>query len=477
MYVMTAEKIERVLCGKKLAGKPKVTANRLVVDSREVGEDTIFAALSGEHTDGHNYLEKALDSGASILLVEQEDAGRRVANHPRVTSGKATVILVRSVYKAIAGLASYQRDLMDVNKKVLVIGVTGSTGKTSTKEFIAAILSSKKHVVATRGNQNNELGAPLTILRVDESTEVLIVEMGMRARGQVRDLAKMARPHIGVISTLGTSHIELLGSREEIARAKAELFEELPESGLALYRFEEDFRAILQEAARCEQVSVGFDKDADIVLDQLICDEQGCYAARITGPFGRFSFTLHVPGQHHLVNASFGIVIGARLGIDNETLRDAAKEATLSGMRFARALDEASGLTFINDAYNANPTSMQGALNTFAHLATHGKHIAVLGDMLELGDFGPQAHREVGQLAAQLGIDVLLCYGELSQEMARAAKQLGLKKVYHFELGKIDELCQRLNVEASQEDIILLKASRGCALEQVIEKMGAYRAS
>lgn len=476
MYSMTAEKIARVLCGSLIAGEPTVSATRVVVDSREVTGGALFAALVGERVDGHDYVEKALDLGAAILLVEQEEAGKRASEHPRVQAGEASIILVRSVFKAIAGLASHQRDLMDMRNNVTVVGVTGSTGKTSTKEFIASILSSQKNVVATRGNQNNELGAPLTVLRVDESTEVLIVEMGMRGKGQVRDLARMARPHIGVISTLGSSHIELLGSREEIAHAKAELFEELPSEGVALYRYEENFSEVLRGAAQCEQISVGFDGAADVVLDHLTCDDQGCYSARISGPFGAFDFSLSVPGEHHLVNASFGIVIGARLGIDNETLKKACTHATLSGMRFARVKDEVSGLSFINDAYNANPTSMEGALRTFAHLFSQGKRIAVLGDMLELGDFGPRAHREVGALCATLPIDVLICYGELSRDMAQAARAANMSYVYHFELGKMDELCAQLAKLAAPEDIILLKASRGCALEQVIEKMGAYRA-
>lgn len=476
MYSMTAEKIARVLCGMLFAGASDVSASRVVIDSRDVEADTLFAALVGARADGHEYLETALDKGASILLVEQEDAAQRVADHPSIVNGQASVIVVRSVFKGITGLASHQRDLMDMRNDVTVIGVTGSTGKTSTKEFIASILSSRKNVVATRGNQNNELGAPLTVLRVDDRTEVLIVEMGMRGKGQVRELARMARPHMGVISTLGTSHIELLGSREEIAHAKAELFRELPESGIALYRFEEDFRDILIDAAECEKISVGFDRAANVVLDNVICDEQGCYQARITGPFGSFEFSLSVPGEHHLVNASFGIIIGARLGIDNETLKEACKHATLSGMRFARVLDKASGLTFINDAYNANPTSMAGALHTFSHLCTRGKRIAVLGDMLELGDYAPEAHREIGALCSSLSIDTLLCYGEFSAEMAQAAQDAGMPYVYHFELGKIDELCQKLAAIAQPQDLILLKASRGCALEQVIEKMGAYRA-
>lgn len=476
MYSMTAEKIARVLCGTLYAGGQDAKASRVVIDSREVKDATLFAALVGARADGHEYLETALDNGASILLVEQEESAQRIATHPKIVSGEASVIVVRSVFKGITGLAAHQRDLMDMRNDVVVVGVTGSTGKTSTKEFIASILSSEKKVVATRGNQNNELGAPLTVLRVDEETEVLIVEMGMRGKGQVRELARMARPHIGVISTLGTSHIELLGSREEIAHAKAELFKELPTTGVALYRYEEDFRDILIDAADCEKVSVGFSGSADIVLDNVSCDEQGCYSARIAGPFGSFEFSLSVPGEHHLVNASFGIVIGARLGISNETLKDACVHATLSGMRFARVLDQSSGLTFINDAYNANPTSMSGALRTFARLSTKGKRIAVLGDMLELGDFGPQAHREVGELCARLPIDILFCYGELSQEMAESALEAQMPYVYHFELGKIDELCQKLAEVAQPQDIILLKASRGCALEQVIEKMGAYRA-
>ena len=477
MYQLTAEKIARVVCGTVLMGSPQADANRVEIDSRAVGENTLFAALVGARSDGHDYIESALDAGATVVLVERADAAEVARGHEAITEGRACIILVRSVFRALQGLACHQRDLLDMRNEVTVIGVTGSTGKTSTKEFIASILASKKNVIATRGNQNNELGAPLTMLRVTEDTEVLVVEMGMRGKGQVRELAKMARPHYGVVSTLGSSHIELLGSREEIAHAKAELFEELPQTGVALYRYEEDFRAILEQAADCEHISVGMNEAANVVLDNITSDAHGCSSARITGPFGSFTFDLHVPGEHHIINASFGIIIGARLGIDNETLAQACSHATLSGMRFARILDKASGLTFINDAYNANPTSMAGACRTFAHLATKGKRIAVLGDMLELGEYAPEAHRLVGEMCAQQQIDVLFAYGDYSQEMAEMARQGKMEYVYQFELGKIDELCQKLAELAQPEDLILLKASRGCALEQIIEKMGAYRAS
>lgn len=476
MYLLTAEKIARVVCGSILMGNPEAAATRVEIDSRAVVENTLFAALVGARNDGHDYIASALDAGATIVLVEREEAAEQVREHEALANNRACIISVRSVFRAIQGLACHQRDLLDMRNEVTVIGVTGSTGKTSTKEFIASILASTKNVIATRGNQNNELGAPLTILRVTEGTEVLVVEMGMRGKGQVRQLAKMARPHYGVVSTLGTSHIELLGSREEIAHAKAELFEELPQTGVALYRYEENFRLILEEAAHCEHVSVGMSPAANIVLDEIETDEQGCSSARITGPFGSFRFTLHVPGEHHIINASFGIVIGTRLGIDNETLAQACSHATLSGMRFARTFDKASGLTFINDAYNANPTSMAGACHTFGHLATQGKRIAVLGDMLELGDYSPDAHRQIGVLCAHQNIDILFAYGDYSQDMADAARENKMNYVYQFELGKIDELCQKLAELAQPEDLILLKASRGCALEQIIEKMGAYRA-
>lgn len=476
MYTLTAEQIARVVCGTVVVGQPNACATRVSIDSRNIDNTTLFAALDGARSDGHDYIEQALEAGARIILIDRAKATYAQNFQELVDEKAACVVAVKSVFKALQGLASHQRDLLDLHGRVTVIGVTGSTGKTSTKEFIASILSQEKEVVATNGNQNNELGAPLTILRVTEQTEVLVVEMGMRGKGQVRELARIARPHIGVISTLGSSHIELLGSREEIAHAKAELFEELPQAGCALYRFEENFREVLQEAANCEQISVGFDKDADIILDEVVCDDQGRYSAHITGPFGSFNFSLPVPGEHHLVNASFGIVIGARLGIDPQVLVRACSHATLTGMRFAHQSDAQSGLTFINDAYNANPTSMEGACRTFSHVACKGKRIAVLGDMLELGDYSKQAHRAIGSLCARLSLDVLICYGDYAADMAQAAQGEKMECVYQFELGKMDELCQKLYELATPQDLILLKASRGCALEKIIEKMGAYSA-
>lgn len=471
MYQLSAKTIARVIGAKIVAGTAEACAQAVSLDSREVRPHTLFAALKGERSDGHSFVRTALEGGASIVIIEDPKALEALA-FIDITHDYA-VLQVRSVLIALQDLASYQRDLIDVHGGVKVIGVTGSTGKTSTKEFIASILSTHFKTVATLGNQNNELGAPLTLLRVKEDTQVLVVEMGMRGRGQVRALARMARPHIGCISTLGTSHIELLGSREEIARAKAELFAELPSDGHGYYRAEEDFTEILKEAAECRTTSIGFSDEADLRLTDATTDRDGRPSARLSGPFGTVTLKLKVPGVHHLVNASFGVAIGAELGMNNEELERACAQATLSGMRFKKVCLPDRKITFINDAYNANPTSMTGSCRTFAVLSVPGRRIAVLGDMLELGDFSQKAHRSIGELCTTLGFDAVFAYGDYAEDLLAPLRAMKHPpELFSFETGSLNELCEQLDAFVQPDDTILLKASRGCAFETIIDRLG-----
>jgi len=472
VYRFSAREITDAVDGTLLAGDESITADAFNIDSRSVGIGSVFAAFRGENSDGHAHLEHAVSAGATVVLVSERGAFE--SKRAVIDERKVAVVLVDDMGKAVQDLARYQRSRLH-ESGVAVIAVTGSTGKTSTKEFIAAVLSPTFSVVSTSGNQNNELGMPLTLLRADETTQVVIVEMGMRGSGQIAELASIARPRYGVVTSVGTSHLELLGTRADIARAKAELFEQLPPDGVALYDYSDEFGALLSDAAACRRLTVGFDGRADVAIEDCVLDAQGLPSARFESGDVAIDISLTVPGLHHLLNAGYAVAIALELGVAEEEIGDRLGRVQLSGMRFSEVRNDDLEITFINDAYNANPTSMKGSLKTFAALSTPGRKIAVLGDMLELGDYSSKAHGDVGELVAGLSLDAVFAYGDYSQLVADASRRSEFTRVFEYELDKMDRLCSDLASYVRPGDTVLLKASRGLALERIIDVLGDPR--
>lgn len=472
MYRYNAREIADAIGGMFLSGDESIMADDITIDSREVKAGSVFAAFLGENSDGHAYLESAASSGATVLLVSDKDAfeSRKAA----FDDSAVAVIFVDDMRKAIQDLARHQRSRLHDNE-VVVIAVTGSTGKTSTKEFIAAVLSPTFKVISTFGNQNNELGMPLTLLRADETTQVVIVEMGMRGSGQITELASIARPRYGIVTSVGTSHLELLGTRMNIAHAKAELFAQLPSDGVALYDFSDEFGSLLSVAADCRHLTVGFCDHADVAIKDATLDALGLPSARYRSGEVAIDVSLTVPGLHHLLNAGYAAAIALELGVAEEEIRSRLGHAQLSGMRFSAVRNDNLQITFINDAYNANPTSMRGSLRTFAALGATGRKIAVLGDMLELGDYSSKAHEEIGELVAELSLDAVFVYGDFSSAIAAGSRNHEFVRVFEYGLDKMDKLCSDLGEYVRPGDTVLLKASRGLALERIINVLGDFR--
>lgn len=461
----------------------------LTWDTRSISEGDTFVALPGERVDGHAFVPDALRAGASIILVSDRPEAETLLLAREMG---AAIIEVSDTLVAITDIARAWRKAL----RGQVIALTGSSGKTTTKNLIRDVLSASFRVVATEGNQNNELGVPNTILSADPETQVIVVEMGMRGRGQIAQLCEFAAPDMGLITNVGEGHIELLGSKENIALAKAELFEALPEgNGRAFLNRRDAFAGFIVENTDLKSRRVGltwFDgsgtatpylKENDDVEGSVTEDEPfaswGAWAEEIKlDSQGRPRFTLHVGlesqeclvplrGAHNVHNACAAASVGSALGMDIQTIVSAIEEAKPECGR-QDVLTAPGDYLVIDDTYNANPDSMRAALLMLASYGVRGRRVAVLGDMGELGDFSEACHKGIGQLAAELDLDRLICVGELASFIASEARGAGMEsdKILHVE--SIPDVLTDLESYAGPGDVVLVKASRFMGLERVV---------
>lgn len=415
-------------------------------DTRKITPNCLFIALKGENFDGHDYAAKALESGAGAAVCERDcGLGERQ-------------MLVGSTRKALLDLAGYYRSLF----KIPFVGITGSVGKTTTKDMVHAALSAKYNTLKNEGNLNNEIGVPLTLFRLDPSHEAAVIEMGMSGFGEISAMTNIVRPDVAIITNIGVSHIEKLGSREGILKAKLELLEGMKPNAPVILNADNDMlRTVRPGAHRTVFYSiddpVGEYRASDIVMtdDSLeFTVAAGEEAARAKLP---------CTGRHNVYNALAACAAGKCLGIDIAESLEALKGYVPSGMR--QRIVKKGGITFIEDCYNASPDSQAAALAVLGAMKAT-RRIAVIGDMLELGSFSEQAHREVGEKAAQNGIDAVLTYGERALLTAEGAKAGGVPLVRSFSDKK--ELSDFLLSELHEGDAVLFKASRGMKLEDVI---------
>ena len=467
------------------APNPDAQIASVTWDSRTAGEGSLYVALAGERVDGHDFVLAAVSAGARCVLVTRALPDEMVA---RVQELGAAVLLVDDAQKAITDLACAWRGRL----RGRVVGLTGSNGKTTTKNLVRDVLSCAGSVTATRGNQNNELGVPNTLLAADADTLNVVVEMGMRGLGQIESLCSFVRPEWGIVTQVGESHIELLGSRENIARAKSELIAALPEGGIAFLNGADDMSDFVWECAQGAERGVGavcFDgsgahrEDAvagwragravwasDISLDDAGCASFTLFARGFSDGAGCESAicSLALSGLHNVHNACAAAAVGLAAGLSLEVIVEALGAAKPESGR-QEMLTAREGFTVVNDAYNANPDSMRAALNTFAAMHVTGSRIAVLGDMGELGDFGPAGHREMGALAAALGIDRLVSVGDLGSLIAEAAEEGGMPEDRVFRTADAAGALEVVKGLVGPGDAVLVKASHSVGLERVVE--------
>lgn len=463
MLTLSVDMLTDLTAGELLTGSRDAMVNGAVIDSREVRSGSAFFAFIGENTDGHAYCLEALASGARALVVTRPEAELGTIVELARTRG-AAVVRVADVLGALQALAAYHRSRLFCP----VIGVTGSTGKTTTKEFLVAVLGRKDKVVATVGNRNNELGVPLTILDAGADTDLLVIEMAMRGQGQIAELAAIARPTMGLVTNVGVSHIELLGSQEAIASAKAELVEAVPADGTVFLNGDDAFTESVAARAVAPVVRYGLSETCEVRAEDVAVDTDSVAHFTLVLPGSRTRISLGVPGRHNVYNALATAAVATALGHEPIDIATGLVSARGGDMRM-QSFMSATGVHVINDAYNANPTSMRAAVDTLAGISAEGRSIAVLGDMAELGSLTELAHFQLGEHVSAAGIDILVTVGDKARRIADGASAEGMDSSVVRPCASVEEASEVLDDLLEPGDVVLVKASRVMGLERVVE--------
>ena len=452
MKTMTIAEIAKATGAKIVQGDVTVQVSAVSTDTRTLIPGQLFFALRGERVDAHDFLPRAAAAGAAGLV-----AARAVAGLP----AEVPLLLVDDPLLALQKLAGYNRK----SYSLPVVAVTGSSGKTTTKDMIAAVLATALNTLKTPGNLNNEIGLPLTLLELSARHQAAVVEMAMRGPGEIDFLCRIARPTAAVITNIGEAHFERLGSVEAIARAKGELCEHIGPAGFALLPAESPY--IREQAARCRGKVFYFGADARADLRAEKIQSEG-RATRFDAVMGkeRFSVRLPLPGRHNVLNALAAAGVGRALGLSFAQIAEGLERVSLSGMRLE--ITDQEGITVINDAYNANPASMRAALDVLAQVAGPRRKIAVLGDMLELGALAAAGHRRVGEALLENGVDYLVTVGEHAREIAAGAKENGFPAEKSRECATGEEAAAVLKALLVPGDVMLVKGSRGMRMEKII---------
>ena len=429
--------------GKEAAG--------IVIDSRKVEPGDIFVAIRGERVDGHQFIREVFDKGAIAVVCEEE---------PEELPGPC--IRVEDSLAALRQIAAFYREQMPIP----IVGITGSVGKTSTKEFVASVLAQKYKTHKTQGNFNNEIGVPLTLLAMPEDTEAAVVEMGINHFGEMHRLSEMVKPDICVMTNIGQCHLEFLGSRDGILKAKSEIFDFMNPEGTVCVNGDDDKLMTIGEVHGKRPVHFGLSPENDIYADTIVSRGLLGSTATIHTPDAAFDVQIPLPGAHMVLNALAATAVGLQLGLTTEQI--AAGIAAVQAVSGRSRVVQAKDLVLIDDCYNANPVSMKASIDVLSNAP--GRKIAVLGDMGELGAEEKQLHYMVGEHFAGKGIDALYCVGTLSQEIAKAVRTCSSKtEVHHYE-DKAD-LIKDLVKEVQSGDTVLVKASHFMGFPEIVKKL------
>jgi UDP-N-acetylmuramoyl-tripeptide--D-alanyl-D-alanine ligase len=428
------------------------------VDSREVAPGNLFVALPGERTDGHRFIGAALDVGAAAVLVaEPPDAW--------LLEGRdATVVLVPDPLRGLQAMAAEWRTRFDP----LVVGVTGSIAKTSTKEAVAAVLGAAMPTLRNEGNQNNEIGLPLTVLRLRVEHRAAVLEMGMYVGGEIGDLARIGRPEIGIVTAVQPVHLSRIGTIEAIEQAKGELVEALPEDGVAILNADDERVRRMASRTRARAMTYGFAADADVRAEDVVSRGADGMRFRLVGPGVDRQVAIPSLGRLAVHNALAGAAVGLAAGIPLELI-GAGLAAGWSAPHRGELI-RAGDVTIVDDSYNASPGSVVAALELLAGM--DGRRIAVLGEMLELGNEQEAGHLRVGEAAATLA-DRLIVVGAGAAAIAEGAQQAGMAAEAITTVADRAAARERLLAELRPGDVVLVKASRGIALDELVDELRA----
>lgn len=433
-------------CGGKLCGRYDENSplGRIVIDSRAVEPGDLFAAYKGERVDGHDYIAAALDKGAACCVAQ------------RIPEGETRpILLVEDVQRALEQIAEAYRTTLSLP----IVGITGSVGKTSAKEMIASVLEQRFRVLKTDKNLNNQIGVPMTVSRIEPEHQAAVVEMGISGFGEMRLLSRIVRPTVAVFTVIGHAHLEFLHDRQGVFRAKTEMLEYMDEEGVVLVNGDDDL--LRQLSCKQKLYRFGLGEGNEIRAVDVCPDENGRTNCRICHD-GR-SFPVRIPayGQHMVYAALEGAAVGLVLGLTEEEIAAGIAGYETVGRR--SAVTDTGKITLVDDSYNANPDSVKCGVDSLLRLP--GRHVCILGDMLELGEEEEAMHRDVGAYAASRGVDLVLSSGRLGAAIAEGAGEHG-----HW-FASVDELNRALPELIREGDRVLVKASRGMRFERIAEAL------
>lgn len=446
---LTINEIVLATGGELICEDKNVLIKSVSIDSRKISEDTLFVALKGENSDGHDYVIKAFENGAVAALCEK-----------RIDCDKP-IIIVEDTSLALGKLAKYYKKKLNIK----TVAVTGSVGKTTTKDMLYAVMNMQYNTLKTEGNFNNELGLPLTVFRLNSSHEAAVLEMGMSAFGEIRYLSNIARPDVAIITNIGMSHIENLGSQEGIFKAKTEICEKFNKDNLLVVNADDKY---LKKALEFKGFNVwGYGIDTECEYQARDIENLGLEGTKFTTSIYNRDYRIHikVPGVHNVYNALAAIACGVWYNIGPNQIISGIENFSLTAMRMS--IEKAGSLTLINDCYNSSPDSVKAALKVLKTQAT--RKVAILGDILEMGNYARDAHYELGTEVVNNGIDLLITAGDNAKYIADGAKDAGLLDVVSF--GKTDELVKEVKNFIKENDSILIKASRGMHFEDVVNEI------
>jgi UDP-N-acetylmuramoyl-tripeptide--D-alanyl-D-alanine ligase len=428
------------------------------IDSRTIREGELFVAIKGDRFDGHDFVPDVIQRGAWGALVERTALADRFS----VLGGLKNILPVEDTLIALQEMAYNHRRQFTVP----VVGITGSNGKTTTKEMLAGILQQQGPVLKNEGNLNNHIGVPLTLLRLNAGHKAAVVEMGMSAAGEINALARFVGPDIGVITNIGPAHLEFLKSMDLVAQAKGELFNHLKPGGTAVLNADDRYFDTLKKKFNGRVLSFGIDTRCDVRASD-IRQEKDFTDLTIRSDESKVDVRLRAVGKHNVYNALAAAAAALAVGMSLDAVKNGLDDFVPTAMR--SEIRQVQGRTVLADCYNANPASMEAALATLVSLKSGNKSIAMLGDMLELGKVAVEAHRAIGTTAARLGVDLVITLGPLAKEVGKGAIDAGMSKDRVLEAGSHAEAAILLKQLSKPGDTVLIKGSRGMKMEKILE--------
>jgi len=441
--------------GQLLQGDPDCLFRGVSINSRTVSRGELFVCIKGERFDGHDFLADVIDKKVGGIILSNPEK-------LPVESGPF-VIQVPDTLKALQDLAGFQRKRFPFK----VVAVTGTNGKSTTKEMIASILETKFKTLKTQGNLNNHIGLPLTLLEREPSHEVGVLEMGMSAMGEIKRLAEIAQPDIGVITNISEGHLVQLKNLKDIQSAKGELFDSLTEKGTAIVNADDPLVLELARSLRARTVTFGIDQPADVRASEIESKDNLGFQFKVKLFDKTLSIRLPYLGYCNIYNTLAALATGYSLGIQEETMTRGLEKYQRMSQRNEQVRHK--GIDLINDTYNANPRSMTEALKTLDNFKTQGRRIFVIGDMLELGDRSIPAHKNLGEEIAQSKANILVTVGKLAGLSAKSAQTLAGEKIQILEFADHQEAAEFLIQEARSGDCVMFKGSRGTAMEKILQ--------